>query len=275
MTASTPSGYSSRTAAAMASPRGTTWCAPNDWHQRLVLRLRVADHRQARGACRAGSRTARRCPADPVTARVAPGGQGEHVQRGAHGQPVHRQRRRVGERPAVGHLRELVLGDHPVLGLRAAAGHHRGDRGHHPVARVPGRHVGAGFLDDARQVHAGDVRRLDAGRQRPPALPEPQVGGVHRGRRDLHQDLAGAGRRPGYRDDAEHRRVAELGEANRSHVGHDDPPAVGCRSPSAGRAPRRPGRQSHRSGSHSWHRESSSSMPRRCRCGRLAGGRWS
>ena len=158
------------------------------------------------------------------------GRQGQHVQGGAHGQAVHRQRGRLGQRPAVGHLGELVLGDHPVLGLRAAAGHHRGDRGHHPVARVPARHVGAGFLDDAGQVHAGDVRRLDAVGHRPPALPEAEVGRVHGGRRDLHEDLPWPGRRPRHRDDAEHGRVAELGEANGTHVRHDAPPGDGWRA---------------------------------------------
>ena len=34
-------------------------------------------------------------------------------------------------------------------------------------------------------------------------------------------DLPGAGRRLGQRDDAQHRRVAELGKANGSHLGHD------------------------------------------------------
>jgi hypothetical protein len=161
------------------------------------------------------------------------GRQRQQVERVPQGQPVHRQRRRLFQGPPVGDAGQRVLGHGDVFGLRAAARHRRGDRRHHSVAGPPAGAVRPGDIeadgvDHAGQVHARDERRLEPGRQRPAAGPEAEVGRVHRGRRDLDQDLPGPGGGLGHGDDVQHRRVAELGEANRSHhLGHDVPP-VSC-----------------------------------------------
>ncbi len=192
-----------------------------------------------------------------------PGCQAQHVQRRLHRHAVHRQRRGQLQRDAVRHPRELVCVDKPIFLVGAAGPQPRRHCGHHPVAGRPLTHGRPHRVDDARQVHPGNVRRRDRIGQCPPAGPEPQVGRVHRRCRDVDPDLAGARRRDGQRDHVQHRGANELSERDRAGFAHHQAPG----NEKGRRLPRPPG--SCRPST----RDTSSSTPCRCRCGRLPSGR--
>ena len=265
MTASTPSGVQRPDGGGHRLAARHHVMRAERLDQRLVLRLRVADHGQP--AVRA--ELDRVLPDDagrPGHGERRPRGQREQVERGAHRQAVHRQRRRLGQRPPVGHRGELVRVDHPVLGLRAAARHHRGDRGHHPVARAPGRRVGPGLLDDAGQVHAGDVRRLDA---RPAAAGRPAGSRGRSGSPWPPPPSPGPGPGPG---DG----LGTVTMPSTDGSPNSVKPTARMSVMSSSRRSRRGARRSRapvrcQRGVAARHSDSSSSTPRRCRCGRLRG----
>src|SRR6185295_14040875 len=93
----------------------------------------------------------------------------------------------------------------------AAAGDQRADR----IADGELADVGAGFLDGAGDLEAGNVGR--AGRRRIAAAPLEDVGPVDAGGRDLDEHLTRGRHRPGALDRHEHVRLAGAGNLNRDH----------------------------------------------------------